>query len=949
MNKQETNIIKAEGKDLIGGKLVIKANNYKKYKATFDYSLVAEELAEDGAEFYEVNGKQFTNDIINVSFKYAETYNDLQLKALKNYINNLKYIEHIELKIQAIKKANKILKKEELKSIKQGDKDNRKQIKEKYETKNKTEIKKLKYEFKLKYKKIYDSLIPNTSNLRKYLYKNGFDITFAETGEVVHYVRFLRSSGSSRVGRCLFIKEELHNKIMNWCYMGLNIDKMTETDLASLESYLSLPASSALAIIEGIKAENILFIKEIKDIFTENAMCTEIKNNDNGDCLYTSEKEMEITNSIHDGQALMDASLFNDNGYADKGMLLLRNRFFKGACFNTNIQKWFNDNNITEISQLKGYTRATDIKDIKLICNAETCVKFVKFGTKEEWLDRLEDKWGIVKYEKPTHHFKGNLVSTHYQLLNTLNFNRDEMVELLKPTMEYFNLMLNDSRVMRNFIGANVDDIEDLKDSNLMISALVGISDEYSKTKLYTNFRNEKRKSFLKQLQKGHILIKGTYSVLFGNPIEMLKESIGSYTGASIFKKGEVCCKYFKKDTELLGCRSPHVTMGNLALMKNVHTKAIDTYFNLSENIICVNSIGENTLERLSSADFDSDQLLLTDSKLALSKLKLHYNEFLVPTSNVQAEKVKRLNNATQKSELDVKTSVNKIGEIINLSQQLNSIIWDKYNRTGELDMDIYKDVCQLDVMSCIEIDSAKKEFTINNVKELDKLRKKYKIDSYEEGKTQIKPYFMQFTGKLKEEEKKEQFKKIEFKKYHTSMDYLEDIIEHEFKKIRAKKLKSEDVKTIQEIIINNTKEYKVKDANRHQIPEIIKIIEKADKEVKSLYAKKPSKNLSNEEIKEFNIARGKKVMEINNNMYAEISKLKIKIETIKKLFIETESKYSHLSRKIFTVMFVTNKDKVLDLLKNTKDDSLTKYIITKGKSDITILGLGYKEVKCGL
>ncbi|MBY6988576.1 hypothetical protein HYH98_18925, partial [Clostridium botulinum] len=191
-----------------------------------------------------------------------------------------------------------------------------------------------------------------------------------------------------------------------WCYMGLNIDEMTETDLASLEAYLSLPASSTIATIKGIKAENILFIKEVKDTFTENAMCTEIKNNDNGDCLYTSEKEMEITNSIHDGQALMDTSLFKDNGYADKGMLLLRNRFFKGACFHTNIQKWFNDNNITEVSQLKGYTRAKDITDVKLICNAETCVKFVKFGTKEEWLDRLEDRWGIVKYEKSTHHFK---------------------------------------------------------------------------------------------------------------------------------------------------------------------------------------------------------------------------------------------------------------------------------------------------------------------------------------------------------------------------------------------------------------------------------------------------------------------------------------------------------------------------------------------------------------
>ncbi|WP_205449712.1 hypothetical protein [Clostridium botulinum] len=940
MNNKETNIIKAEGKDLIGGKMVIKANNYKKYKATFDYSLVAEELAEDGAEFYEVSDKQFTDDIINVRFKLS-TYNKEEYKKLRSECKLNKVKE-----VNKVKENNKILKKEELKGVKRDDKKTREYLKEKYKNKNRTEIS----EIRDKYKNIineYKKTIKSTKEIRQDLYENGFDITFAKTGEIVHYVRFLRSSGSSRVGICLFIKEELHDKIMNWCYMGLNIDEMTETDLASLEAYLSLPASSIIATIKGIKAENILFIKEVKDTFTENAMCTEIENNDNGDCLYTSEKEMEITNSIHDGQALMDASLFNDNGYADKGMLLLRNRFFKGACFNTNIQKWFTDNNITDVSQLNGYTRATNISQIKLILN-DTCVKFVKFGSREDWLDKLEDRWGVVKYEKPTHHFKGNLVSTHYQLLNTLNFNRDEMVELLKPTMEYFNLMLNDSRVMRNFIGANVDDIEDLKDNNLMISALVSISDEYSKTKLYTNFRDEKRKSFLKQLQKGHILIKGTYSVLFGNPIEMLKESIGKYTGASIFKKGEVYCTNFK-NVELLGCRSPHVTMGNLALMKNVHIKAIDTYFNLSENIICVNSIGENTLERLSSADFDSDSLLLTSSELAIEKLKLHYNKFLVPTSNVQATPVQRLNNSEQKSELDVKTSVNKIGEIINLSQQLNTIIWDKYNRTGELDMAIYTDVCQLDVMSCIEIDSAKKEFSINNVKELDKLREKYKIDSYEEGKTQIKPYFMQFTGKLKEEKKEEQFKKIEFKKYHTSMDYLEDIIENEFKKIRAKKLKSEDVKTIQEIIINNTKDYKVKDANRHQIPEIIKIIEKADKEVKSLYSKKPNKNLSNEEIKEFNIARGKKVMEINNNMYAEISKLKVKIETIKKLFIETESKYSHLSRKIFTVMFMTNKDKVLELLKNTKDDNLTKYVMTRGKSDITILGLGYKEVKCGL
>ncbi|MFQ9617450.1 MAG: hypothetical protein ACLRY8_18835, partial [Clostridium butyricum] len=178
--------------------------------------------------------------------------------------------------------------------------------------------------------------------------------------------------------------------------------------------------------------------------------------------------------------------------------------------------------------------------------------------------------------------------------------------------------------------------------------------------------------------------------------------------------------------------------------------------------------------------------------------------------------------------------------------------------------MEIYMDVCQLDVMSCIEIDSAKKEFSINNVKELNILRKKYKIDSFEEGKLQIKPYFMQFTGKVKDKDKEKQFEKIEFKKFDTTMDYLEDIIENELKNIRAKRTNSKEITTIREILINNTKQYKIKSGYFRQMERITKIIDDADKEIKCLYAKKISEDMSNEEIKEFNIERGKRVLEIN-------------------------------------------------------------------------------------
>lgn len=77
---------------------------------------------------------------------------------------------------------------------------------------------------------------------------------------------------------------------------------------------------------------------------------------------------------------------------------------------------------------------------------------------------------------------------------------------------------------------------------------------------------------------------------------------------------------------------------------------------------------------------------------------------------------------------MDIATSVNKIGEIINLSQELNTLMWDKINKgaSAESVMPLYCDIAQLDVMSNIEIDSAKKEYPVDNSREMSELKTKY-------------------------------------------------------------------------------------------------------------------------------------------------------------------------------------------------------------------------------
>ena len=288
--------------------------------------------------------------------------------------------------------------------------------------------------------------INSVANIREELYKNGFYC------DGIKYVRFKRSAGSSRVGKCLFIDERLYPKMHKWEMCGIKVKEGQDIDLAALEPYIALTLSSIVDTIQ-LRPENILVVDDYKSVFHDKAAATRFVDGR----LVTNIEDVEISNSIWDGQSLMDRSVFlkfqerqrqNMPEAREHGMLLLRSRFFKSCCFNSNIQKWFADNGITNVSQLNGKTRATQIEDIKLITTPSS-IKYVKFGTLDEWLDILEPTFGVVKYEKPTHFFNGRMVQTHYQLLNTLQMTYEEVEALVKPSLDFARLIKTDPAALR--------------------------------------------------------------------------------------------------------------------------------------------------------------------------------------------------------------------------------------------------------------------------------------------------------------------------------------------------------------------------------------------------------------------------------------------------------------------------------------------------------------------
>ena len=693
----------------------------------------------------------------------------------------------------------------------------------------------------------------NTAELRRRYYEKGFKLNGKE------YVRYKRSSGSSREGKCLFIRKEFLAHMEKWGECGL---KRQNESLASWESYKSLSLSAIKGKIT-IPLDGILFV--------EDKICTcedEVISVTNGENLsLKAEKKKEIIkNSIWDGESLLDESVFNkSDDFRSRHMLLLRNKFFKSCAFRTKIQKWFSDNNITSIGQLNGVTLASDISQIVMITTPNS-LKYLKFVNNDlsyenikKWTDCVSSDFGVVKYDKKTKYFNGEMVMSSYQLLNTLQFSKTETELLLRPTVQYLFDVRNDIDLLRfHFQEAFVAEKEDCgtireKDGLLrrsdVIFKFLNVNNDFSKTMLYCDFLDDFTEDFKNAIKGGNVLFHGTNATIFGNGPELLKHVINQFDESdSVLKHGQVRCTKFENNKELLCARSPHITMGNLYVAENVLDDKIWDYFDLGDEIVCVNAIGENIQQRLNGCDYDSDAMLITDNSLLVGNAKENYDYFLVPVCDIKPESVR--DNDTE-AELDIRTSNNRIGEIVNFSQLLNSLLWDKKSKNcnqQEIN-ELYSDVCKLAVLSGIEIDKAKRPYAVDSVKVLSELRKKYSAYDkkpkffYTIDKETQKRFNKSNNGETGKQKKK--ILKSEYAYYNTTMDIIDQLVPKlcDFRKNKTKKIDYIPLSSLFKKTPN------IKPLERHYAMNVNKLIEDANKKIESIRIQMGGKDSDEREV----------------------------------------------------------------------------------------------------
>lgn len=909
-------------KNKTGYKLITKTGkiNYNRFINSLDFSLDSEEIREIVKKIYskkdifsfQHNGKEYSDKIINVTFKYSsKDFNKVKKNTyvLDGYLfDDLEFKDNIAMDngeivgiitlSPTIKQTNMVLPKGfEYIEDKDGN-------------------------YVYSAKTIH--VIYSKKELRNYLYENGFNCNG------YHYVRLKRTSGSARMGKCLFVEERLYPKIHEWEMCGLIIEDGDQVDLAALESYISLPTSSAIDTLQ-IDPKSILIIPDYNSVFKEDSIVVEMDENKR---VIAKEARVDVSNSIFDGQSLIDKSIMDE--YESYGMVLLRNRFFKSCCFNTNIQQWFIDNNITELSQLHkdSITLAEKIEDIKLITTPNS-IKYIKFAPLLQWLENILPTFSVVKHEKKTHFFNGKMVQAHYQLINTLQLSENDIKELLKPSLDYVNLLNTDRDVLKYHVKCSMLNEERIsnvmKDKNDIVYTMMSMSDKFYQTKYYYDFKKETCRAYLNNMKKGHVLIDGNYSVLFGNPYEMLLHSIGKFDGTTSLPPGYMHTKRYHYGEKILGCRSPHISISNILVSTNIRHDLIDKYFNITEEIVCINAVGENILERLSGADYDSDQMIITNNKILIDTALKNYDVFKVPANHVAAKKSKRYYTNDDKADLDYKTSENKIGEIVNLSQELNSIMWDYINKSKTPLSDIYDDIkeiyhdiCILNVLSCIEIDKAKKEFDISSSAEINTIKKKWCHKTFQD-KT-IKPAFLGYIAQTKGYRNPD---KKNYKYHKTSMDYLLREIKH----YRSSKTDLSELIPLSECFKSDT--FNENSVNKKQLKLIRDLCETTTSAINAVW----NKDYYTVEEKYFLTTRYKE------DLVFKLKKLKINKDTIYVLITYTDNKkYSRISKLLFYVLFNNQNDTLIELMKDLRKP--TSYIEENCNGDIDIYGIKFKKME---
>lgn len=670
-------------------------DHYEYKDAMFSNSLFSDFLKDNGLKVWK---EESTRDIICLEFNFGSRSYEDEIEHLKKIAKKArteyKVAKSYGYKSQILKSKNKRIKISNLFQEAQHNK-------EKYEKHTKEEI-------------------------RTILYNEGVNveyITRKKNGEIskrenIHYKMLFRSTGKAKKGSCMFICDRLYKRAIKFLYMGIKLPKHN-APIVEISAYAPLVSS---AIVDKIKInpKNILILKDVDRFFKTKVVS--IETDENKHCYAKHIDDYTLKNTLFDGQALIDSSIFPSWG---NGYILLRHHFCKMAAFSTNIQQFFKDyfgEQYLTATVVDMFGNEHYVKDIELI-TTDNAMKWLKFDKSYEyWCERVYENNCMFGIVKTAHESKlGQVQRMSYQMVNSLDINIMENV--VKESVNYINKLKQDDNEFLAYLEKNKNFSNDYE----VLIALCKQNPEFVRS---SYFRHRKRKiieAYTLNMKSGKLIQNAENLVIIGSPYAMLlygatgNESIVDLDDTFIIENNTIQChtERFENNKYLAFFRSPFNSKNNLTYLHNIYNEKLEKYFNIGKQCIAVNMIGTDFQDRNNGSDQDSDSGYTTDQSDVVEHARLCYLYYHTIVNNIPKDKniysrtmddYARVDNNLANSQLD-------IGESSNLAQIAQTYTCN------------YKDekysnyVCILSVLAQVAIDNAKRRFDINLSDEIKRIK----------------------------------------------------------------------------------------------------------------------------------------------------------------------------------------------------------------------------------
>lgn len=670
-------------------------DHYDYKDAMFTNSLFSDYLKDNGLKVWK---EESTRDIICLEFNFGSRSYEEEIAHLKKVAikarMEYKLAKSYGYKSQIVKKKNKRQKLSRL--FKEAN-----QNKDKYQKHSKEEIRNI----------FYNDGVNVEYITRK---KNGDVIK----REIIHYKMLYRSTGKAKKGSCIFICDRLYKKAIKFLYMGIKLPKKN-SPIVEVSAYAPLISSAIVGKIK-INPKNILILKDIDRYFETEVVA--VKTDEFKQCYAEHVKKYKLKNTLFDGQALIDSSIFPEWG---NGYILLRHHFCKMAAFNTNIQQFFKDyfgDEYQSATVKDMFGNEHYVKDVELI-TTDNAMKWLKFDVSYEyWCEKVYENNCMFGIVKTAHESKlGDVQRMSYQMVNCLD--ESIMENVVKESVDYINKLKQDDDEFLKYLEKNKNFSNDYE----VLIALCKQNYDFTRSSYFRRRKEYIIKNYVLNMKSGKIIQNAENLVVVGSPYAMLlyaatgNENSVDDDDTFFIEDGTIQCytERFNSGEYLAFFRSPFNSQNNLSYLHNTYHKKLEKYFNLGRQCIAINMNGTDAQDRNNGMDMDSDSGYTTNQKDIVEHARKCYADSptivnLIPRDSKKYNKTMDdyalIDNNLANSQLDIGLSSNLAQIARTYSCNFNDVKYIDY-------------VCILSVLAQVAIDNAKRRFDINLSDEIKRIQ----------------------------------------------------------------------------------------------------------------------------------------------------------------------------------------------------------------------------------